>query len=160
MSESKYHKVAEELKSLSAKMQVINNYDENLDSWSFETSLKQTNEEAKKTYHVAEELLGDKDVEEDDSEIADDFYVGTIVVENEESDEEWVMMDSDTLRDEYNEVLDEHRKNKEEAEVRDPKDVLQDAVDDYKYLVHSVVRYNLREDVESPSKERDGSEIL
>lgn len=158
-TESDYFLLAEKLKSKSAEVQVIYNYDAVLDSWNLESSLKQTNSDAKKLYRIAEKVLGGGQTEED-QRVQDEFYAGTLIAEDSGKEDSWIVMDADTLSDEHADVVENHRYNMEEAEERGGEELLREAVDDYKLLAYSITEYDLTEDVEIPSKDRNGTEIV
>jgi hypothetical protein len=158
-TESDYFLLAEKLKSKSAEVQVIYNYDAVLDGWNLERSLKQTNDQAKKLYRIAENVLEGGQTDEDKT-VQDDFYAGTLIAEDSSEEDSWIVMDADTLSDEHADVVEDHRYNMEKAEERSGEELLREVVDDYKFLTYSITEYDLTEDVEIPSKDRNGTEIV
>lgn len=151
--------VAEKLNAYSTVMQVMINYGLNLENTDYSHPIQEINREAKKVYKIGEYLL-EKGTSKDIEPTETILYSGSTIIE-EEKKTEWLLMDNQTVPPEIEDCLESHNQNLDKIEKEeDALEQLEQAVDDYKLLTWSTLEYDLKEDVDYPSVERDSAEIL
>jgi len=152
------HLLGESLETYSSVLQVVLNYDINLDTRDYSLVIENLYEKCLTDYNIGKQLLEEQ--ENIDTQLESSKSETGLILE--EDNTSWMRLEYDKLGEKLTSTLETHQKHLENVENRTGKERLEDAMINYETLAWSIPpSYNLSLDhVNVPPKERDQSEII
>lgn len=158
VTEEDLHELGESLDARLSVLQVVVNYDMNLDNRDYSLGIENLYQRCLTDYSIGKQLLEEQESEETPLE-SSTTESGLIL---EEDDTSWMRLEYDKLGEKLTDTLETHQEHLEDVENRTGRERLEDAMANYETLAWSIPpSYDLSLDyVDIPPKERDQSEII